>query len=157
MLEKLTSTLQNLSLLEQFSARCTHEYICKFPRSMNSREVEKNGHLERRERGADLGTILHAEITHLSTRENRLKEVTFPRGVGVTALVFHCTKITSLPPPAPLSLSHTHTLFVLFSKLLWCPELKRARAEAFLVAEAARQISSPFVLPLARWQPVNSV
>ena len=53
MFEKQTSTL--LCFLKTFlcSNNFLHEYICEFLRSMNSKEVEKDAHLERTERERD--------------------------------------------------------------------------------------------------------
>ena len=162
MFEKQTSTL--LCFLKTFlcSNNFLHEYICEFLRSMNSKEVEKDAHLERTERERDGSRNDPPRRLLISLRvKTGWKRSRFLGVSGWQRWFFIALHENNLSSSFSLSLSlscsHSLTLFVLFSRLLWCPELKRARAEAFPVAEAARQISSPFVLPLARWQLVNSV
>ena len=148
---------QNLSLLEQFSTR-VHLWISSFNELERGRK--RCAFRENRERERDGSRNDPPRRLLISLRvKTGWKRSRFLGVSGWQRWFFIALHENNLSSSFSLSLSCSHSLalFVLFSRLLWCPELKRARAEAFPVAEAARQISSPFVLPLARWQLVNSV
>ena len=115
-LEKLISTLQNFSLLEQFSTQRIHDCTSvNFLVQWTRERPKKDGHLERRERERKGGggsrndpprrdcSSLHAwkqaERGHVSSG---------CRGDSA-GFSSRCTKITSLPLSLSLSLSRTHT------------------------------------------------